>query len=178
MRNVFLGVGGFVVLVVVVVITWPRQTEEQLAAVGASDTSATGWDLPVLDGEGRIALADFRGKPTVAAFFANWCTVCEVEIPEFLTLSQNLGDRVNFVGINTQDNARGLGDARKWGIEGIWPIAMDIGNGNNSALSVGTFGARGMPMTVVYTADGEVADVRNGYYPPDQLLALLESLGT
>ena len=119
-----------------------------------SNTSAEAWDLPFLDGEGRIALADFSGKPTVATFFANWCLVCEQEIPEFLALSENLGDRVNFVGINTQGNARGLGDAQKWGIDQAWPLARDVGNGNNSALSVSTFGAPGMPMTVVYDANG------------------------
>jgi len=40
------------------------------SAVGSAETDS--WDLPALDGEGRVALADFQGKPTVAAFFANW----------------------------------------------------------------------------------------------------------
>ncbi len=100
-----------------------------------------------------------------------------MEIPEFLTLSQNLGDRANFVGINTQDNAGGLGDARKWGIDEAWPLARDVGNGNASSLSAATFGARGMPMTVVYDADGTVAHVQRGYFDPEALLTLLESLG-
>lgn len=176
-RNVSLTVAGVVALAVVLVATWPVPTEAEREAIAASDTSADAWDLPALDGEGRIALADFRGKPTVAAFFAEWCTVCEVEIPEFLALSQNLGDRVNFVGINTQDNAGGLGDARKWGIDQAWPLARDVGNGNASSLSAATFGARGMPMTVVYDAEGSVAHVQRGYFDPASLLGLLEGLG-
>jgi thiol-disulfide isomerase/thioredoxin len=176
-RNTVLAVGGAIIVVLLIVVTWPRPTEGEQQAIAGSNTTADAWDLPVLEGEGRIALADFRGKPTVAAFFAEWCTVCETEIPEFLALSENLGDRVNFVGINTQDNARGLGDARRWGIDRVWPLARDIGNGNASALSSATFGARGMPMTVVYDAEGTVAHVQRGYFAPDLLVNLLESLG-
>jgi thiol-disulfide isomerase/thioredoxin len=176
-RNGALTIGGALVVVLLIVVTWPRPTEAEQQAIATSNTTADAWDLPVLEGEGRIALADFRGKPTVAAFFAEWCTVCEREIPEFLALSENLGDRVNFVGINTQDNARGLGDARKWGIDQAWPLARDIGNGNASGLSAATFGARGMPMTVVYDAEGSVAHVQRGYFAPELLVNLLESLG-
>ena len=87
---------------------------------GPSPPSATpydgeAWDLPQLDGDGRVTLADFRGKPTVAAFFAVWCTVCEDEMPQLLALSREIGDRVNFVGIDSQDNGRGLGRRREVG---------------------------------------------------------------
>lgn len=176
-RNTLLTIVGVVSVVAVLIATWPTPSEAERQAAAISNTSAETWDLPELDGEGRVALADFRGKPTVAAFFAEWCTVCEVEIPEFLALSQNLGDRVHFVGINSQDNAGGLGDARKWGIDGAWPLARDVGNGNASSLSAATFGARGMPLTVVYDATGTVAHVQRGYFDPDLLLELLEGLG-
>jgi thiol-disulfide isomerase/thioredoxin len=177
MRTGVLTAVGAMAVVVGLVVAWPSPSEAELEAIAASNTSADAWDLPVLDGEGRIALTDFRGKPTVAAFFAEWCTVCEVEIPEFLALSENLGDRVNFVGINTQDSAGGLGDARRWGIDRAWPLARDVGNGNASSLSAATFGARGMPMTVVYDAEGAVVHVQRGYFDPDSLLGLLEQLG-
>ena len=176
-RSAVLGLAGVAALATLALVTWPSPSEQELEAIAASNTTAGAWDLPALEGEGRIALADFRGKPTVAAFFAEWCTWCEVEIPEFLALSENLGDRVNFVGINTQDSARGLGDARRWGIDRAWPLARDVGNGNASSLSAATFGARGMPLTVVYDADGAVAHVQRGYFDPQSLLGLLERLG-
>lgn len=176
-RATAITIGGVVAVAIALIVTWPTPSEAERQAAAMSDTSAEAWDLPELEGEGRVALADFRGKPTVAAFFAEWCTVCEVEIPEFLTLSQHLGDRANFVGINTQDNAGGLGDARRWGIDDAWPLARDVGNGNASSLSAATFGARGMPMTVVYDAEGAVAHVQRGYFDTDALLTLLESLG-
>ena len=139
------------------------------------DTGATTWDLPGLaDTEERIALADFRGKPTVAAFFASWCTVCEAEMPGFAILSDQLDDQVNWVGINTQDNGAGLGDARKWGLDTRWPIARDIGGTNGSNLSTGTFCMRGSPLTVIYDEAGGVVHVQRGGMSADDLLRLLQ----
>ena len=139
------------------------------------DTGATTWDLPGLaDTEERIALADFGGKPTVAAFFASWCEVCEAEMPGFATLSDQLGDQVNWVGINTQDNGAGLRDAKKWGLDTRWQLARDIGGTNGSDLSTGTFGMRGSPLTVVYNDVGEIVHVQRGGMSAEQLLGILQ----
>jgi thiol-disulfide isomerase/thioredoxin len=128
-------------------------------------------------GDGRYALSDFSGEPTVAVFFASWCTVCEHEIPDFLAVSKEIGNDVNFIGINSQDNGHGGGDADKWGITGEWPIARDIGGRNQSALSVNTFGARGMPLTVVYTPTPPPAHIQRGGMSGQQLVDLLGQLG-
>ena len=167
-------VGAVIALAVVgiaalLVLSWPEPD------VGSTEAEA--WSLPSLDTDSQYALADFAGKPTVAAFFASWCTVCEHEIPGFKDLSESIGEDVNFVGINSQDNGRGGGDADKWGITGQWPIARDIGGRNQSGLSVDTFGARGMPLTVIYAPDGTVAHVQRGGMSGQQLVDLLGQLG-
>ena len=161
---------GSVVLgiALLVVATWPSPL------TGSAEAEA--WDLPALVGDERYTLSDFEGKPTVAVFFASWCLVCEDEIPEFLTVSQVIGDSVNFVGINSQDRGQGGGDADKWGITGQWPIAKDIGGGIQADLSVGTFNARGMPLTVIYTSEGEVAHIQRGGISGERLLELLKEL--
>ncbi|MDX2342564.1 MAG: TlpA disulfide reductase family protein [Acidimicrobiia bacterium] len=165
-------VGGGIAVVVLVALflisVWPE------AAVG--DTSAEAWDLPELDGDGRIALADFEGKPTVVAFFASWCEVCEDEVPELLALSKELEGDVNFVGINSQDNSQGLGDAQKWGIAGEWPLATDIGNGNGSGLSSGAFAMRGMPLNLIYDGQGNLVHVQRGGLSSQAALSFLTEL--
>ena len=141
------------------------------------DTGATTWDLPGLaDTEQRIVVTDFRGKPTVAAFFASWCTVCEAEMPGFVALSDQLGDQVNWVGINTQDNGSGLSKAREWGIESRWPIARDIGGNTGNDLSTGTFGMRGSPLTVIYDEAGGIVHIQRGGMSAEQLLGLLQQV--
>jgi len=171
-RNGSIGGAGVIVLVVGLIVIWPSPSAEDVAAEAASVTTATEWDLPQLDGAGRVRLADFRGKPTVAAFFANWCDVCEREMPELLAFSRWLGDDVNFVGIDMMDNGRGLADAEKWGIAGEWPLARDIGNGNGSALAALTFGARGSPLNVLYSPEGEVLHVQPGAIQPSTILEI------
>lgn len=168
-RNVVISGAIAVAIGVALVATWPEPD------IGS--TEAESWDLPALVGDGRHALSDFSGEPTVAVFFASWCTVCEHEIPDFLAASKQIGDDVNFVGINSQDNGRGGGDADKWGITGEWPIARDIGGRNQSALSADTFGARGMPLTVIYTPEGRVAHIQRGGISGQQLIDLLGQLG-
>ena len=139
---------------------------------GVADPTA--WDLPALHGEGRVALADFQGRPTVAAFFASWCPHCRRELPGFAALSQELGSQVNFVGINTMDRGAGRSFASSVGIDD-WPLAADIGNGDRRDL-VEAFGAQGMPATVIYDPDGKVADVRLGVLSASQLRSLLAEL--
>ena len=174
MTGIAVAVGAITFAVAALVALWPSASPEEVAAEAASDTTATAWDLPRLDGDGRVALADFRGKPTVAAFFANWCTVCEWEVPELLAFSEQVGDAITFVGIDMMDNGQGLADAEKWGIVGKWPLARDVGNGNGSLLSAGTFGARGSPLNVLYSPEGDVLHIQPGAISVDQILAVFQ----
>ncbi len=141
-------------------------------AAGTTDTEA--WDLPALEGDERVTLADFRGKPTVAAFFASWCTICRSELPGFGELSAAVGDQVNFVGINTMNRGTGLSFAKEMGI-GHWPLARDIGLHDGRGLAT-NFGARGSPTTVIYDAEGNIADVTLGGMTAAQLGDKLASL--
>ena len=84
-RKGLLAVGTAVAVVLLLIAVWPSPSAEEIEAERISNTTADAWDLPQLDGDGRVRLADFRGKPTIAAFFANWCEVCEREIPELPT---------------------------------------------------------------------------------------------
>jgi len=138
-------------------------------------TEPTAWDLPELEGDGRITLADFEGTPTVAAFFASWCTVCIDELPQFAAVSELVGDQVDFVGIDMMDNGTGLGLAQRTGIAGLWPLARDIGGIDGRGLAT-AFGAQGSPMTVIYSPDGEPLDVIRGGISGQALIDRLVNL--
>jgi len=140
------------------------------AAVGS--TGVESWDLPSLDSDDRVALSDFNGKPTVAAFFASWCEVCQRELPGFGALEDTIGEEVNFVGINTMNNGSGLAFAQRNGI-GDWPLARDIGQHDGRQLAT-NFGARGSPTTVIYDEVGAVVDVTLGGMTAQQLASKLQ----
>jgi thiol-disulfide isomerase/thioredoxin len=138
-------------------------------------TETTAWELPELDGDGRITLADFEGTPTVAAFFASWCAVCVDELPQFAAVSDIVGDQVDFVGIDTMDNGTGLGLAQRTGIADRWPLARDVGGIDGRGLAT-AFGAQGSPMTVIYSPTGEPLDVIRGGISGQALIDRLVNL--
>lgn len=166
LQNIGIGVGVVALLVVAFLVFQPGP--------GPTGVTATeSWDLPRLNGEGRVTLTDYQGKPTVAAFFASWCPHCQRELPGFYNLSTEIDDQVNWVGINTQDNGNGRGLAESSGIDN-WVIARDVGGTDGRGLST-AFGARGMPLTVIYDEDGLVVDVTRGPMTAGQLLEKLEA---
>jgi thiol-disulfide isomerase/thioredoxin len=62
--------------------------------------------LPDLDGKEQ-ALGQWKGKVLIVNFWATWCVPCREEMPEFVKLQKEFGDRgVQFVGIAVDDPAK------------------------------------------------------------------------
>jgi thiol-disulfide isomerase/thioredoxin len=154
-----------VVVVLVVALTGgddssppPRPTAE---AIAASDTSSAAWDLPALDGPGRVALAQFRGRPTVVHFFSSDCAVCDDELPLFRSAVSAYGDRVDFVFVDTADAGDWRPMVERHHLAGL-PLAGDVaadrsGVGDGLYRAVGGTGT--LPLTAFYEADGSLVQV-------------------
>ena len=162
-------VAGLVAVLVIVV------TRTGTAPAPATSTSTSAWALPRLEGPGTVSLAGFRGKPLVVDFFASWCTPCRSELPEFLAVSRQLGSRVAFVGVDSEENGDGPTFARQTGITG-WPLARDTGGSQQSGLRDALASIPGMPVTAFYDASGALRDVRLGAMTGDVLAAHLRDL--
>jgi len=58
--------------------TW--QQRERLRLPGVGDQAAA-FTLPRADGQGRVALAELRGRTVLVEFWADWCSICVEHMP-------------------------------------------------------------------------------------------------
>jgi cytochrome c biogenesis protein CcmG/thiol:disulfide interchange protein DsbE len=90
--------------------------------------AAPSFDLPALEGDGRVRLDDYRGRPVVINFWASWCDPCKDEAPLLEELAAAEGpDGAAFLGIDAQDltdDARAF--AERYGL--TYPLAHDDGD--------------------------------------------------
>jgi thiol-disulfide isomerase/thioredoxin len=150
-----------------------------LATVKTEDdpgnTSKEAFDLPQLQGEGRVRLADFKGQPTVVNFFASWCSACDFELPGFAKLSDELKGRVNFVGVDALETGDPMYMPKRHGLTS-WPLAQDVNGSNGSGLHDSLGGGNSMPITAFYDASGKLLHVGLGALPESSLRAKLHEL--
>lgn len=168
-----------VVVIVVGIAIFGAVSAVALSGGGSDGTKAVTaparFDLPGLDGHGRVRLADFHGRPTVVNFFASWCTACDAELPGFSKLSRLLRGEVQFVGVNSLETGDPFSMPRRHDIE-WWPLAADAGGRTDSGLHDALCRCTGMPITAFYSADGKLLDVDIGALPEPALRARLRDL--
>lgn len=145
-------------------------------AGGPDVADPTRFDLPALEGTGRVRLADFEGKPVVVNFFASWCEPCKKELPEFTAAARQLAGKVAFVGVNSKEITApaGVALARSMGLaDAGMTLARDVGQGG-SALHDRYEVRNAMPITAFYDGDGNLKYVAPGQLTKDKLSARLQ----
>jgi len=120
----------------------------------------TGKDL---DGR-QLSLESMRGKPTVVTVWGSWCASCHQETPALVAAKKRLGDRVNFVGIDSRDTGTAQAKAYndRYGV--TWPSYFSPG-GEALLAFPGVLAPNSVPATVVLDAQGRPAVDINGAVP-------------
>lgn len=116
-----------------------------------------------VDGE-PLSLADFRGKPVVVVVWGSWCTPCVAEAPDVVAARKELGDRVQFVGLNIRDSdtAQVRSFIDNFGID--WPSFYSP-DGEALLAFEGTLTPNSVPSFAVLDSRGRIAASIPGELP-------------
>jgi cytochrome c biogenesis protein CcmG/thiol:disulfide interchange protein DsbE len=108
-------------------------------------------------------LRELRGIPVVVNLWASWCEPCRFELPYLQRQAVARGARVAFLGVNSNDNRD---DARK--LARGFPMPYPSFEDPRLAVA-GRYGARGLPATAFYDAQGKVT-VHQGVFSSEAKL--------
>lgn len=168
--------GGVVVIVGVAFLA------SRGGSAGTSVTTPSAFSLPALNGTGQVALANFRGKPTVVNFFASWCSACDQELPGFRAEADALQGKVPFIGVDSLETGdKNLMPERHHLVGSFAALAQDVAGANGSGLHDALGGGNSMPLTAFYDAKGTLLDVQRTALEPrvlhDKLAVLFHLSG-
>lgn len=158
----------------VVVLTLSFRRDPRDIRTGTVGKPAAAFDLPALDGGGRISLETHKGHVVVLNFWSSWCVPCKEENPALTQVWERYrssGDVV-LIGIVFQDSVEAARDytAR---LGNTWPSGMDADG--RVALAYGVFGP---PETYFIGPDGVVAGRHIGPIDAETLVTGIETLRT
>jgi cytochrome c biogenesis protein CcmG/thiol:disulfide interchange protein DsbE len=146
----------------------PAQARAALAGSPAALAALHRQASELLDGgldAYRARLATLRGRPVVVNAWASWCPPCRTEMPYFSRAAVRFGRRVAFVGINAGDTD---GKAHAFLRAHYVPYPSYVDPHDEIANEIGV--RAGLPTTVFYARDGEVAFVHQGQYRDEAAL--------
>jgi len=109
-----------------------------------------------------VSLSQFKGKLVLLNFWATWCPPCVKEMPSMERLRQHFtGQPFEIVAINAGEPGNKV-DAfmAKMNAKGhplTFPILLD-----EKGRSFREFGLRGLPMSFVFSKDGELLETIGG----------------
>jgi cytochrome c biogenesis protein CcmG/thiol:disulfide interchange protein DsbE len=114
-------------------------------------------ELPVLDGPGEGAIADYRGRWVLVNLWASWCGPCRQEAPVLDEFARRYrGRNVTVLGIDVQDNSDdALAFLREFDLR--YPQLRSVGDERSEA-----FGSTGVPENFLVDPRGRLALIWRG----------------
>jgi cytochrome c biogenesis protein CcmG, thiol:disulfide interchange protein DsbE len=100
-------------------------------------------------------LYQLRGTPVVVNIWASWCGPCRKEAPILTDAAKRYGDRIQFLGVDYQDQA-GTAAAYAERFRVPYPSVADAGPIHDN------LGFVGLPDTVFYSASGAIVGTWSG----------------
>lgn len=108
-------------------------------------------DFTVQDWDGNeVKLSDYFGKPIVLNFWAHWCGPCQMEMPEFNQMWEELEGEVTFlmthVGPDVEEGKKKVTEN-----EYTFPVLFD-----NESAAANLYGISAYPTSIFINAEGHI----------------------
>ncbi|MGM0366238.1 MAG: peroxiredoxin family protein [Actinomycetota bacterium] len=136
------------------------------------ETGSQGYenDFTLLNLEGEeVSLSDFEGKLVVLNFWATWCPPCRIEIPDFIKVYAQYGDKgVQFLGVSNESRDTLVSFVAEYGIN--YPILID---GSVDTI-MPAWEIRAIPTTFILGENGEILEKFEGLLTQEQLENVLD----
>jgi thiol-disulfide isomerase/thioredoxin len=111
---------------------------------------APDFTLPQLDGQ-KLTLSSYRGKVVLLDFWATWCVPCREEIPRFVELQKEYGDRgLQIIGVSMDDSADPVGPFYQQ-FHMNYPVVM-----GDAKIGEMYGGVLGLPIAFLIDRDGRI----------------------
>jgi peroxiredoxin len=129
--------------------------------------------LPDTAGRGQ-SIGQWKGKVLVVNFWATWCVPCREEMPEFVKIQKEQGDRgLQFVGIAIDDAVKVKQFAAELDLN--YPALIGGYGAVELSKSLGNrLGA--LPYTLVIDRSGRISHAQLGPFKPADLRAIISQL--
>jgi thiol-disulfide isomerase/thioredoxin len=126
---------------------------------GAKDVDPASIEVQAVSFSGfDDAVKSFQGKIVVADFWGTWCTVCKEKFPKFVDLAKSYEgrDEVVFLTVANELDA-GMDEVKGYLAKSNPPTRNYLLEENPSEVPAKFGSQAGLPLYLVYSADGQVA---------------------
>ncbi len=110
-------------------------------------------------------MKELRGFPAVVNLWASWCGPCRAELPHFQQVSAELGKKVAFLGVNSEDS-----EDMATKLMGDFPLPYPSFYDPQNQIYESMVSRRGLPATVFFDAEGNQTFTKQGPYPDQEAL--------
>lgn len=131
------------------------------------------FSFPDLNGTSQIS-TQWQGKIVVLNFWATWCPSCLKEIPAFMALQTQYGEKVQFIGIALDDLEAVKTFQQKTAVNYPLLISGDFA-GFQLAKKLGNL-ISAIPYTVIVDNSGQVVYRHSGEMSANELQAVISPL--
>lgn len=135
-------------------------------AVAATQARAHAFELPTVGGGTYDFGAVLGTKPAIVSFWASWCAPCVLEAPHLQALHEELGDKIEVVGVSIDE------PSKRHKLEALvkrrgltYAIPLDADGSVYARFNPGG----SIPYTIVVDASGSVTYVARNFEPGDEV---------